>query len=255
MHWLPLFRLVTLGASAVFAIIVLGLCAHILNVTLSFTGLYFVFAALGVATALLTVITVVPMLIIEVLRKGAFTSFVVVEAVWLSILWILWLATGAETANTSSLVGFSQGSCSDWDPIDARACREFAGVEAFSFLSWILLMAYTITIVVEGFLLASRGKTWTASVAELGVLASTAPTTTAAENTTTTYPMQQQPQTYPVQPQQQQQQQAYPQQGYAPQGYPQQGYAASPAPTGTTTISSGVQYTGGAPQQGHYPQV
>jgi hypothetical protein len=57
MHWLSLFRLITLTTASLFSLIVLGLCAHILNEALSAPT----FGSLGVATAVLTLVTLVPM--------------------------------------------------------------------------------------------------------------------------------------------------------------------------------------------------
>jgi hypothetical protein len=128
------------GASILFSIIVLGLGAHLIaaghNVVVDdgFFGfdvenVYFPFTGLAVAVAVIHLITVTPMsvyysscssrfnlikhfrLVIGFLRSGAFTSLVLVEVVWLSIMWVLWLAAGGLAASTVEFCGNSDCKC------------------------------------------------------------------------------------------------------------------------------------------------
>lgn len=55
---LGLIRLVAFGAALLFSLIVLGLAGHIISITFNGT---FAFAALGVASAVLTFVTLLPM--------------------------------------------------------------------------------------------------------------------------------------------------------------------------------------------------
>jgi len=114
------------------------------------------FAKLGVATAVLTLVSVVPMFVIDFLREGAATSFVVVELAWLGFLWILWLATAADTAD--------YGSCSSGD----SWCSQFQAAEAFSFLAWMALMAYWIILLVFAIIAVNNGQSqiWYTGVTE-----------------------------------------------------------------------------------------
>jgi hypothetical protein len=52
-------------------------------------------------------------IIVDFLRAGALTSKVWFEVAWLSILWVLWLATAAYATWSSDWIGFSRFSCSD----------------------------------------------------------------------------------------------------------------------------------------------
>lgn len=149
-------------------LVVLGLDAHFVNATTktysvggfgynySFHGSAPAFASLGVATAVLTLVSVVPMFVIDFLRKGAATSFVVVELAVLGVLWVLWLATAADTANF--------GSCSSTD----TWCSQFQAAEAFSFLAWLALMAYWIILLVFAIIAANNGhgQIWFTGVTE-----------------------------------------------------------------------------------------
>ena len=126
---LSLARLAIFIGTIIFSIVVLGLCAHILNETTSFLGFYFYFSSLGVATAVISLVALTTMfvlfhyidrlrgtdhtllrLIVDFTRKGALTSAIWFELAVIFVLWILWLATAAEAAHTNGLIGFS--SCS-----------------------------------------------------------------------------------------------------------------------------------------------
>jgi len=175
---LSLVRLVVFGVAFVFAVIALGLAAGLTSLSEEFFDAYLNYAALTIATASLTIITLPAMIAIDFFRKGAFTSLVVVELSWLGLLWVLWLASGAAAADKNS-VTFVSG-CGYINDILDRACREAAGIEAFTFLNWIILMGYTIVLLVLSIIGHTRGhKIWTSTVGEAPFLAPAAGTTTA----------------------------------------------------------------------------
>lgn len=160
-----LIRLPVFAALLVFALIVLGLDGHLVaklhhtydegffKVTINAPA----WAKLGVATSVLTLVSLLPMLIIDFLRKGAPTSLVAVELVWLGFLWILWLATAADTANHVDCGGSS-------DPI----CSQAQAAEAFSWLSWIVMTAYWAILLAFSFIAHSKGNSriWTGPVTD-----------------------------------------------------------------------------------------
>ncbi|KAJ7179507.1 hypothetical protein C8R46DRAFT_642643 [Mycena filopes] len=163
----PLIRLVALSVVLAFAVIVLGLSAALTATTEKYLGGYFEFAALAIATALITLLTVPVMIALEFMRPGAvFTSMIVVELSWLFIVWVLWLATAADAAQEGQIF---ISNCGDYlDGTVKTACQEAQAVQAFSFLNWIILMIYTIFILVLAITAASRKHTgvWKSSVAD-----------------------------------------------------------------------------------------
>lgn len=170
-------RVIALVLSVVFSLIVVGLSAHLISLTEEYYALYFVFCALGIATAGLTISTVPVMLIIDVIRRGAFTSMVVVELVWLFVLWVLWVATAGEAVSAGNYY-FPSGCVYDKYPTVNEACREIQAVEAFSFLAFFVLLGYTSVLLVFTCIAAARGNSlWLRSVKESTFLApsSTAP--------------------------------------------------------------------------------
>ncbi|KAK7061370.1 MBOAT, membrane-bound O-acyltransferase family-domain-containing protein [Favolaschia claudopus] len=165
---IPLIRLAALWYAAVvvaFSVIVLGLSAALTSTTEKYLNGYFEFAALAIATSVITLITVPIMIVMEFLHHGAmFTSMVLFELSWLSILWVLWLATAADTTQANAFIS----GCDYISDVVNTACRETQAVQAFSFLNWLILMAYTILILVLSIIAHSRQHTgvWRSSVAE-----------------------------------------------------------------------------------------
>jgi len=197
---------------------------------------------MGIATGVLTITTIPAMLIIDMVRKGAFTSMVLVELIWLGILWVLWLAQAGLSASADVIFAVGCPYSETLDPVNAEACKEFAVIEAFSFLNWLALFGYWIAILVLSLMGAQRGNAvFKSSVAEAPFLQPRA--TAPAYNPDAKVSMQQQ-----QQPQYAMQQQQPVQQQYAAQPQFQAGYPAHPA-QGTPVMP---QYTAGS--QG-YPQV
>jgi len=164
-----LLRVPVFAALLLFSLIVLGVDAHLIS-KLSFSfnefGIHYSYSApawpkLGVATAVLTLVTLLPFLVIDFLRKGAPTSWVVTELGWLGFLWILWLATAADTANN---VDCNASLFSSGDNI----CSEAQAAEAFSFLAWIALMAYWVLLLVSAVIAHNNGNSniWRGGVAD-----------------------------------------------------------------------------------------
>ncbi|KAF7331725.1 hypothetical protein MKEN_00052300 [Mycena kentingensis (nom. inval.)] len=247
---IPLIRLVTLAVVLVFSVIVLGLASGLTSTTVKYLNGYFEFAALAIATAGITMITVPIMIAFEFLRPGAaFTSKIAIEISWLAILWVLWLATAADASHAASLT-FLSSDCGNYlsDTIE-EACRETAGVQAFSFLNWIILMAYTGLILVLTLIAQSRKHqgVWLGSVAE-------APFFTPNNNESSIPPVTTQttgtaPGSYSMNPVQQggtynveayQPQETYQQQPYQPQQIVPHSTGASEGGTGPASLATGT---------------
>jgi len=135
-----LFGLITVG---VLSIIVLGLGANLVF-------------GLAIATAVLTLLSVIPVLTIDFFRKGVFTSWTAVELAWLGLIWILWLATGADAASIASLCnntcfddGFGDTYCYGYS---GSFCGQIRAVAAFGFINFFITLAiwiWTLVIAVR----------------------------------------------------------------------------------------------------------
>ncbi|KIO06878.1 hypothetical protein M404DRAFT_416562 [Pisolithus tinctorius Marx 270] len=164
-------RIIVLALLVVFSLIVVGLSGHLISLTEEYYAFYFVFCALGIATAVLTIFTVPVMLVVDVVRRGAFTSMIIVELVWLSVLWVFWVATAAEAVSAGN-ISFPSGCVYEKYATVNGACREIQAVEAFSFLAFFVLLGYTIVLLVFTCIAASRGNSlWLKSVKDSTFLA------------------------------------------------------------------------------------
>ncbi|KAG6918208.1 hypothetical protein DXG01_015801 [Tephrocybe rancida] len=148
------------------SVVILALSAHVTNTTVTLLGGYFAFAALGIAASLLSLLSLPLMLIVDNMRKGAFTSMILVEVSWLGLLWILFLST-ASTASQAASFNFGR-SCSSRIAIYSTTCREFGAIQAFAHLAWLALFGYLVTLIVFSIQVANRGynRVWYQSVKE-----------------------------------------------------------------------------------------
>jgi len=156
-------RLVIYGVLLLFSLIVLGLaCNLITNATGSFPGFV-------VAVSVLTLLALVPTLVVDL---GPFFSWVAIELAVFGVLSVLWLASAA--LSTSPLL-FTQDS-GVWLSFNiASLC---SAVQAFSWLTWLIIMAYIILLFVLANLAMTRGhkRVWLSQASNL----SFSPTRTAS---------------------------------------------------------------------------
>lgn len=174
--WLA--RVVSFATLLFFSVVVLGLSAFYISKT-SGTEAGFSFSSpswanLALATSILTLVALTPMLVVDFIRRGAITSKILVEIIVLSILAVLWLASGADAA------AFTNGTipdCSDigivigFDVVKDNTltslCRSYQAVEAFAWINWLILMGYVITLLVFTIIAGTRGKSaWMNTVRE-----------------------------------------------------------------------------------------
>lgn len=164
MGFFSVARIVLFSMTIAFSVIGLGLNAYFLSLTMP-DGFYFIFSVLGLVTTLLTIITIPIMLIVDFVRRGAFTSMIVFELSWLFTLAILWVATAGDAISTSNY--YYPRGCVDTNPTVNAYCMELQAVEAFAFLNFFILLGYTCVLLVFSIIGSSRGNdVWTRSVKE-----------------------------------------------------------------------------------------
>ncbi|KAG1774042.1 hypothetical protein EV702DRAFT_1128016 [Suillus placidus] len=156
------FRITLFSLTVAFSLIGLGLNAYFISLTEPY--FYFIFSALGVATAVLTILTIPIMLVIDFIRRGAFTSMIVFELSWLFTLAILWVATAGEAVYTFNYY-YPRGCVYANEPTINAYCMELQAVEAFAFLNFFIFLGYTCVLLVFSIIGSSRGNSvWTYSV-------------------------------------------------------------------------------------------
>jgi hypothetical protein len=221
-----LARTVVYGVVSVFSLVVIITAAIVTNYTTSARrfGYYYSYAALGIATAILTLFTLPIMWFLSEKRKGSVVSMSVVDISWGWFLWIMWLSTASTSTGwwtDCSFFGESQFE---------TACRSSQALTAFSFLNWLFLMFYNFTLFAFTIRQHMRGNTgvWRQPISEVDF------TATGNNNFAPGQELKMQSGFAPQ----------YPQAGgvptgYAPpqQQYPQQQYVPAPGTPQTTTTS------------------
>ncbi|KAJ8508423.1 hypothetical protein ONZ45_g9304 [Pleurotus djamor] len=168
-------RLVVFGTTLVSSVIVMGLSAHIYsNIIEEYEG-SLVCTLVAFATAAVTWVLLPPMLVIDFLRKGAFTSMIVYELGVSALLWVLHLVT-------AMLAIEENGKYFYWfcNAPTMPTCSTLPAMIGFTVLPWIfcrssylpdetllylfLVTVYGITLIAFGLLSGAKRKTWTNSV-------------------------------------------------------------------------------------------
>ncbi|KAG8958043.1 hypothetical protein FRC03_009527 [Tulasnella sp. 419] len=161
---------IRLGAfviSIISSLVVLGLSANL--VTLTTEGFFFIYTGynamiLSLTTSVMTLLFVGTSMVIDHFRKGAISSLIWVELACIGLLWVLWLAT----AGTATSLGF--GDCSIYiytDPLIISPCKQDQAVQAFSWLLWLTLLGWFITLLTVSIMASRRNpRVWFASVVE-----------------------------------------------------------------------------------------
>ncbi|KAI0327355.1 hypothetical protein GY45DRAFT_1327708 [Cubamyces sp. BRFM 1775] len=113
-------------------------------------------------------------LVVDFYRTGAFTSLVIVELSWLSVLWVLWLAetvvVGTQEKVLLEICGYSDIRNSD-EPVLVlvdEGCIQVRVILAFAVLASVALLVYISTLFVVALINSARGSpVWTSSVKEM----------------------------------------------------------------------------------------
>ncbi|CAA7270676.1 unnamed protein product [Cyclocybe aegerita] len=163
-----LVRTGVFGVVSLFALIAIILAALVTNFASTHFFSHFGFAALGIATGILTILTLPVMWFLSVKRKGAITSMTVFEIAWTWFLWIMWVSVGGSTVNTFWFVGCEDASSLITGDLET-ACRSTQGLAAFGFLNWIALLFFNIFLLTLAIRQHMRGHTgiWTSYVTEV----------------------------------------------------------------------------------------
>jgi len=162
-----ILRLSTFAIVLFCSLIALALAGHFTSVTNRiYPGLFFQWAALAIAVAVLTWISLLPMLLIDLNRRGSFMSWISVELGVVGVLMILWLSTAAYVSSFGTL-NCDSVLLEDYDDAES-ICRQYQALQAFSWLCWLALLGYFTTILVLALIANGRGNhgIWKSAVSE-----------------------------------------------------------------------------------------
>ncbi|KZO96653.1 hypothetical protein CALVIDRAFT_109819 [Calocera viscosa TUFC12733] len=171
-------RLGIYSTIALFALIVLGLGGHLLY-------------GLAIASGVLTLVTVIPVLVIDHFRRGTFVAWTGFELAWLFILWVLWISTGGQAASLASLCGgysYDYFGDSYYVGLAEGYCHELSAIAAFGFFNFFLMLGMFIYIIIMAVRAHQGGYTniWQDSLVEYKTnpnIGTAGPGTTYTQNT------------------------------------------------------------------------
>ncbi|THU99961.1 hypothetical protein K435DRAFT_964253 [Dendrothele bispora CBS 962.96] len=210
----------------------LGIAGHMASTAQTYRNVVYDFQGLAIASAVLSLLMLTPIVVIGFLRKGAWLNMNVVEIPVAGFLWVLWFALAILCTSWVPLL-YPDGCPARANSITKTFCSEFFAIEGLAFVVWIFLLAYVATMIVICIIGKSRGNTvWLvpADAPNYFEYDPNAKPTTDMTGASMAY------QTQPSYPPQQQQMQ---QQGYQQQQPPMMQQ----------------QYTGPQQQQGYAPQM
>jgi len=168
---ISLVRYGLLGFLLFLSVVTLGLAAHLVS-TVPAGGIVADWAALALAISLITIVALVPILAIDIFRKGAFTSMVAFELGWSFVLMVLWIASAGETTAVRAGVPCTFDTFDEFGDVftstaaEAGQCHEAQAIIAFGWLNFFILFAWAIMLLVLTITSHTRGNTgvWTQPV-------------------------------------------------------------------------------------------
>jgi len=169
-----LVRLGLLSTVLLFSVIVFGISANLIHLDNEFFDGFIAtpaFTGFALFVSIVTFITVIPLLVFDILKKGTALSLVFVELIWTALLGIFWLASAADTTTW----GWFWGSCDFAGDDDiavgdvgdgtgtletvnfSSICHQYQALQAFSWLNWLILWGWLGVVFVLSIISLSRG--------------------------------------------------------------------------------------------------
>ncbi|KAI0354289.1 hypothetical protein OH77DRAFT_1521906 [Trametes cingulata] len=175
MNLLWLYRVFTLVLVCIVSLVVIALCAHTstnLDKLLSAFELSgsFPYTSLGIAVGAITIVSNALLIFLDFFFDNIFTSFIIFEISWSSILWILWISVGATTLSEGKTI-FKGESCSDFDvilPSAKNICDDIHPIAIVGFVNAALLFLYTAVLLFAAFTSSGSSSPWTTSLKNRG---------------------------------------------------------------------------------------
>ncbi|EIW56449.1 uncharacterized protein TRAVEDRAFT_49273 [Trametes versicolor FP-101664 SS1] len=171
MNLLWLYRGFTFVLVSIISLVVIAFCAHTstnLDKILAAFELEgsFPYTNLGIAVGAITIVSKVLLLALDFFIDNTFTSFIIFEISWSSILWILWISVGATTLSEGNTI-FKGHTCDDFDvvlPAAKNICDDIHPIAIIAFVNAFLLFLYTGVLFFAAFTTSSSTPPWTTSL-------------------------------------------------------------------------------------------
>ncbi|KAM5537443.1 hypothetical protein V8D89_008962 [Ganoderma adspersum] len=151
MAWLYMYRFGSLVLVTIFGLVGFALSAQSKaaenNLVKSTT--FIAYSSMGIATGVLTLISM-PIMFLRGNTSGRpFSSTVLVELLWTSILWLLWFVTGGLVISDPDVAEFKkEPTCDAFSkfPDLVTICRDWQPIAALSIVTAIVLLLYALIL-------------------------------------------------------------------------------------------------------------
>ncbi|KAI0369285.1 hypothetical protein BV20DRAFT_946548 [Pilatotrama ljubarskyi] len=172
MNVLWLYRVFTFVLACILSLVVIALCVHTSSNLEDILPAFgydegdFPYATLGIAVGAITTSWVLSRIGLDFFFERLFTSFIIVEIAWTSILWVLWIAVGGTTFSEGSTI-FKGKPCSEFDIVLPKAkdvCDDIHPIGSVAFVIYALLFVYTGALLVVAFTSSGSTPPWTTSL-------------------------------------------------------------------------------------------
>ncbi|PIL26016.1 hypothetical protein GSI_11770 [Ganoderma sinense ZZ0214-1] len=151
MAWLYIYRVGSLVLATIFALVAFALSAQSKaaeNHLVKSTTLV-VYSSMGIATGVLTLITMPIMFLRGNVSGMPFSSTVQIELLWTSVLWILWFVTGGLAFSDPDVALFKKDpTCNQLSkfPDLVTMCKDWQPIAALSVVTAVVLLLYTLVL-------------------------------------------------------------------------------------------------------------
>ncbi|EJU04307.1 hypothetical protein DACRYDRAFT_105369 [Dacryopinax primogenitus] len=168
-----LARLILHAFVLVFTICLLGISAN----TVALANKYHVtrqYAQLSLAVSVITLVVLIPVLVLDRLRRNALPSWTSVELGWNGVIWVLWLGESLPPSPLPCMpliypldveyLSYYLRSASEAQSV----CQQSQAIEALAWLNWIILFAlfWILLITALVYHTPSGGAIWMSSMAD-----------------------------------------------------------------------------------------
>ncbi|CAE6424686.1 unnamed protein product [Rhizoctonia solani] len=164
-------RLASYATVLAFSLILLGISGYWVSQLQGVATSFATSSSFSLAVSVITWAFMFPVLLVSILRRGSFLSWVAIELGICGFLWILWLASAAYTTSLSA--GVTLNCDLAYSTELENFCRQYQAIQAFSWLNWLILFAYIVLVVVFVVKAINKGQSvWTMEIADLSTAGS-----------------------------------------------------------------------------------
>ncbi|KAK7461983.1 hypothetical protein VKT23_008415 [Stygiomarasmius scandens] len=156
MTWISYLRLGIFCFVLVVSFAMMGIAGHMASTAQTFRHVVYDFQGLAIASAVLSLLMLTPIVVIGFLRQGAWLNMNVVEIPVAGFLWVLWFALAILCTEWAG-IWYPNGCPTVANSTTKTFCSELFAIEGLAFVVWIFLLGYVGSMIVICLIGKSRG--------------------------------------------------------------------------------------------------